>query len=242
MTARLDPAPSPAHPLDHPVWSALTTRHRPFAEGGPAVWRYPAQVAPFAALPDGTPGSFQALAALAVPGVPLALVQAEAIVAPAPFETLMATTIDQMLGRERGPMPGYPDRGDLLRLDVDDVPEMMALVELTRPGPFGPRTLELGTYLGVRDGNRLVAMAGERMGLDGFTEISAVCTHPDHRGRGHARALMTALIRAVTTRGEVPFLHCLSDNASAIGLYHELGFTLRTRVHFTLLRRQAEGL
>jgi predicted GNAT family acetyltransferase len=106
---------------------------------------------------------------------------------------------------------------------------MLDLVERTRPGPFGPRTIELGTYLGVWDDGALVAMAGERMRMPGYTEISAVCTHPDHRGRGLARTLVLTLMRRMLERGDRPILHVAADNVSALRLYEHLGF-MRTRL------------
>ena len=103
-------------------------------------------------------------------------------------------------------------------------PQALELALLTRPGPFGPRTPELGEYFGYFDGDRLVAMAGERMAAESLREISGVCTHPDHRGRGHARKLMLKLVRRQLQRGETPFLHVMRDNASARELYQRMGF------------------
>jgi ribosomal protein S18 acetylase RimI-like enzyme len=111
---------------------------------------------------------------------------------------------------------------------------------LTKPGPFAQRTIVLGSYVGIRSGDQLVAMAGERMRFDGFTEISAVCTHPDHRGRGHAVLLVSALMRSILARGETPFLHIFSDNTSAAALYRKLGFTYRRSLTVTVLKRLDE--
>jgi predicted GNAT family acetyltransferase len=122
-------------------------------------------------------------------------------------------------------------------VDPVDVPAMLALAAATQPGPFGPRTIELGRYLGIRRGGTLVAMAGERMRLDGFTEISAVCVHPDHRGRGYAADLVLALAASIVARSEVPFLHVFSSNAAAISLYRKLGFAPRRRLHLAVLVR-----
>jgi len=119
---------------------------------------------------------------------------------------------------------------DLVPLGAADAPEMLALATLTEPGPFGPRTHELGGFLGVKLDGRLVAMAGERMKPEGFTEVSGVCTHPDHRGHGYAAMLSTAVAERVLARGETPFLHAYASNTAAIGLYERLGFRLRTDV------------
>jgi predicted GNAT family acetyltransferase len=121
------------------------------------------------------------------------------------------------------------DAPDLLRvLAEDDVPEMLALVEKTRPGPFARRTIELGDYYGIRDGGVLVAMAGERMHPPGYTEISVVCTDADHRGRGLASQLVRALVRSIRSRGETPFLHLTTENENAHHVYDALGFETRT--------------
>ncbi|GAA4673650.1 GNAT family N-acetyltransferase [Gordonia humi] len=126
---------------------------------------------------------------------------------------------------------------ELVELTVDDVPEMTSLVELTEPGPFLPRTIEMGTYLGYREPStgRLLAMAGQRLHLPGWREISAVCTHPDARGRGLARRLVAAVAQATVDAGDAPFLHTTADNP-ARGLYEKMGFTLTSEVSLEILR------
>jgi predicted GNAT family acetyltransferase len=114
---------------------------------------------------------------------------------------------------------------------------MMELTALTKPGPFGRRTHELGTYLGIRRDGKLIAMAGERMKIPGYTEVSAVCTHPRHTGHGYARILMTEIMRRILGRGETPFLHVREDNTRAIELYRRLGFSERARLHLAVLRK-----
>jgi predicted GNAT family acetyltransferase len=130
-----------------------------------------------------------------------------------------------------------PIIGKYVNLTPADVPEMMHLVELTKPGPFSARTIVLGSYIGIRNGGQLVAMAGERMRFDGFTEISAVCTHPDYRGRGHSSLLVGTLMRQILERSETPFLHVYSDNTRAAAFYNKLGFTHRRSIAVTVLRR-----
>ena len=125
---------------------------------------------------------------------------------------------------------------EAVRLTAADVPEMTALVERTKPGPFLPRTIELGTYLGIRDGDgALIAMAGERMHPVGWTEISAVCTAPEARGRGLASRLIRAVAHGIRTRGEIPFLHTSDDNP-ARRLYDAMGFTLTSTVPLEVVR------
>jgi predicted GNAT family acetyltransferase len=118
------------------------------------------------------------------------------------------------------------------------VPEMIALVELTKPGPFGTRTHELGTFLGIKVDGRLVAMTGERMKPGNYTEMTAVCVHPSHRGRGYAQALLGAVGRGIVARGESPFLHVFTSNESAIALYRKQGMKIRRRLHVTVLQKR----
>jgi ribosomal protein S18 acetylase RimI-like enzyme len=125
---------------------------------------------------------------------------------------------------------------EAVRLGADDVPEMLDLVARTRPGPFLPRTIELGTYLGIRRGGALVAMAGERLHPPGWTEISAVCTDPAFRGEGLASRLVLAVAHGIRERGETPFLHTGAGNANAIRLYESLGFRLRRTTAFVAAR------
>jgi predicted GNAT family acetyltransferase len=135
------------------------------------------------------------------------------------------------LGPEDSPAP-------IVKLGVEDSADMLKLTALTKPGPFGPRTHELGSFFGIRIGSRLVAMAGERLKVEGYIEVSAVCTHPDHLGKGYAAALMRTVMRGILERGETPFLHSRADNARAIALYERLGFRHREAGHFVVLERE----
>lgn len=127
---------------------------------------------------------------------------------------------------------------EIVTLGADDAPEMVALTELTKPGPFSARTHELGTFLGIRIDGKLVAMAGERMKPANYTEITAVCVHPSHRGRGYGQALLGAISRQILARGELPFLHVFSSNTSAIALYRRQGMEIRRRFYVTVLDRR----
>ncbi|MGZ5813436.1 MAG: GNAT family N-acetyltransferase [Xanthobacteraceae bacterium] len=222
------------HPLDHPVWHALTTRQAALAEGGALARRYPFDIAPFADMPDMSPQSFAALGALMSPSDYAVLFTPEPVNAPTEFKTLLAKTGEQMIG-----MPAESSGGtaDIVTLGADDVAAMMELTKLTNPGPFAARTRELGTFLGVKIGGRLAAMAGERMKPAKYTEITAVCVHPDFRGRGYAQMLLGAVARQISARGEIPFLHVFSDNDSAIALYRRQGMEIRRRLHVTVLGR-----
>ncbi len=222
------------HPLDHPIWSALTTRQASIAEGGPLAWRYPAEIAPFAAIADNSKASFAALAVLIPPSGRAVLCTVDPVTPPESLSALLTKPVEQMV---MASVCSDTPPSALVTLGAADVPEMLELVALTNPGPFGVRTHELGRFQGLREGGRLVAMAGERMKLDGFTEITAICTHPDHRGRGHARILLEAVAHGIAARGETPFLHVFADNHAAIALYLRCGLTIRKRLHIMALGR-----
>jgi predicted GNAT family acetyltransferase len=223
-------------PLDYPIWTALTTRQSALAEGGGLARRYPVPMAPFAALADPSAESFAALGALLSASDIAVLFTPDAVSAPAEFKILLAETGEQMMGTPAE----TPARGvEIVRLGVEDVPDMMELTALTKPGPFSVRTHELGTFLGIRVDGQLAAMAGERMKPGNYTEITAVCVHPDHRGRGFGQMLLSAVSRQIVARGENPFLHVFSSNASAIALYRRQGMEIRRRLHVTVLQKKA---
>ena len=202
-----------AHPLDDSIWTALTTRQRALAEGGALARRYPPDITPFAAMADMSPQSFAALHGLMSKSDFVVLFTPDRVNPPAGFEIRLAETGEQMIGT---PVECSVSNVEPVTLGADDVPEMIALTELTKPGPFSARTHELGTFLGIRVDGQLVAMAGERMKPAGYTEISAVCVHPSHRGRGYGQMLLGAISRQIVARGELPFLHVFSENRSAI--------------------------
>jgi len=223
------------HPLDRPIWSALTTRQQALAEGGARALRYPTAVGPFADMVDMSPESFAALGALMSGSEIAVLFTPDAVTAPAEFKILLAETGEQMIGT---PAESSIRGVDIVTLGVDDVPAMMALTELTKPGPFTLRTHELGTFLGIRIDGQLVAMAGERMKPANYTEMTAICVHPDHRGRGYAQVLLGAVASQIAARGEIPFLHVFSKNDSAIALYRRQGMEIRRRLYVTALQRR----
>ena len=223
-----------SHPLDHPIWTALTTTQQTLAEGDARARRYPTEITPFADMPDMSTESFAALGALMSPQDIAVLFTPDAVHPPDTFKTVLAETGEQMTG-----MPvDMPASGvDIVTLGVDDVPDMLELTALTKPGPFSARTHELGTFLGIRVGGQLAAMAGERMKPAQYTEITAVCVHPSHRGRGFGQMLLSAVARQIRSRGEIPFLHVFTSNHSAIALYRRQGMEIRRRLHVTVLKK-----
>jgi ribosomal protein S18 acetylase RimI-like enzyme len=209
------------------------------AEGGARARRFPPAIGPFADLVDMSPQSFAELGAIMSGSEIAVLFTPEAVIAPDGFKILLAETAEQMIGT---PAESAISGVEIVTLGARDVPDMMALVELTKPGPFGLRTHELGTFLGIRIDGQLVAMTGERMKPGNYTEMTAVCVHPSHRGRGYAQALLGAVARQIVARGENPFLHVFANNISAIALYRRQGMEIRRRLHVTVLRRSGRDV
>jgi ribosomal protein S18 acetylase RimI-like enzyme len=222
--------------LEQPPWSALTTSQAAFALGNELARRYRPEIAPMAAVREVSDACLEALVSIMKPGDVVGLFNPEPVAAGRHLTAIMQKTVDQMVFEPRA-VPRLA--GEHVTLTEADVPEMMQLVELTQPGPFAARTIVLGSYIGVRQAGQLIAMAGERMRFDGFTEVSAVCTHPDHRGRGYSAYLVTTLMHDMLRRGETPFLHLFSDNTRAAALYRKLGFAYRRSLAVTVLKRPA---
>jgi ribosomal protein S18 acetylase RimI-like enzyme len=226
------------HALDNPIWSSLVSHHARFARGGAELKRYPREMAPFVGLSGGD-ASLDTLADL------VDIDELIDFVGVLPsldtrWQIEVRTDIVQTMYRVgsaahavRAPEESY----DVRTLSSTDTTDMLALTALTFPGYFRPRTPEMGTYIGVHDGGRLIAMAGERMHFGSYREMSAVCTHPDYLGRGLAGMLIRKLLSAALERGETPFLHVNTDNTRARSLYERLGFVDRKFVPLLAARR-----
>lgn len=221
------------HVLDDPVRASLHGAHARFRLGDGAVVRYRPEVARFVGHPpQPTPEDFAALARLAVPGTPLSL---RGVRAPLPTGWRIVDEIP-LVQYDGAALKTAPD-GEAEVLGARNVDEILDLVERTRPGPFERRTVELGLYLGLRDDSgRLIALAGERLRPPGWTEISAVCTDPEHRGRGLATRLVRAVGHHIRARGDVPFLHTSAENTGARAVYEGLGFRLRASIPLLLVQ------
>lgn len=216
------------HALDNPVWHSLVTQHARLAITSGRAARYPAAVVPFAAVGDPPERAGTELTSLIDDGESL-FVLAVAPPAPAGWALTPQKPVSQMVCRE--PPAEVPGPATMTMTGAQSE-DMLALTALVFPGFFRRRTLDMGSYVGIYDGARLAAMAGERMRLDGYQEISAVCTHPDYTGRGYAQRLMSILCQSAFERGFTPFLHVYPDNARAIGVYHRLGFAERVELPF----------
>jgi predicted GNAT family acetyltransferase len=224
-----------SHPLDRPAWTALQTVQSQLARGEGAALRYDPDYAIFAATADHEPASLAALGMLIGTTGPAIVLQRD-LLPPVPRTTVAKHRMGVQMVAEA--LTGE-EALDFIELGDADAAEMLALATLTEPGPFFARTHRLGDFIGIRDSGRLVAMAGERMKLDGFTEVSGVCTHPDWRGRGYAGGLMRVVTARIVARGEMPFLHAYADNRGAIALYESLGFRVRCEVNVTVLEPDA---
>ena len=224
------------HPLDNVIWQALTTRQSQFAEGSANARRFVREVSPLSGFEEPSEANYAALAALVGDGATTAVFLDQPFTQRPGWEFIVGAPLVQMVCDKPAPFAASNGHATL-ELGSPESPEMLELTALTKPGPFGTRTHELGTYLGIRDAGRLAAMAGERLKVPGCTEISAVCTHPEHTGKSYARLLMSEIINRIRARGETPFLHVRQDNTRAIAVYELLGFRARKLLHFAVLRR-----
>jgi len=219
--------------LDNPVWSSLNAGHKAIARLHGAAARYPGHISPLSGLREFSGCAFEDMRNLTAADEIIGLVTAFKIDVPQIWDVIVSRTIDQMVCQDFRPAVDI----EPLLLSEHDVPEMIALMKLTQPGPFEHGTIGMGKYIGVRspDG-ALMAMAGQRMSLGKFREISAVCTHPDHQGKGYAGRLMTLLAREIIAEDKIPFLHVKTENVSAKHLYEKLGFRVRRAMHFNVIR------
>jgi predicted GNAT family acetyltransferase len=222
--------------LDRPVWNSLT-HASPLAEGGPLAKRYRRDVNLFASACDDSPDSLAALRDLVREGESVYVLQVPDICIPDGLVAVRAAQGVQMLATQA--IAPSTDDHQVVELGDADAPEMLALARLTEPGPFLARTHTMGRFIGIRIDGRLAAMAGERMRLPGFTELSGVCTHPDFRGRGLAKDLSARVAQAIQHRGDQAFLHAWTNNHTAIALYQRLGFEHRATVQVAVLQRRA---
>lgn len=214
--------------LDNPVWHALTTQHAGLALTADGAARYPESIVPFAGVGEPTPRAADQLTSLIEDAESVFVVGLAPATPPGWMLEPKKPVLQMICDSRPAEVPGPPVR----TMTAAEAPDMVALTDLVFPGFFRERTLDMGAYVGIYDGKRLAAMAGERMRLDGYQELSAVCTHPAYTGRGYAQRLLSILSNSAFDRGFTPFLHVYEDNARAIGVYRKSGFVDRAALPF----------
>lgn len=223
------------HPLENVIWQALTTRQAHFAEVSGQACRFMREVTLLSAILDPADQGYESLAGLIGLNGTAVIFLDEPYEDRKGWEVIAKAPLLQMVC-ENGAAHSDP-AFKVLNLGPEDSIEMLELTSLTKPGPFGKRTHELGNYVGIRNNGKLVAMSGQRLQVPGYTEVSAVCTHPEHTGKGYAAVLMLEVMRRIRDRGEIPFLHVRGDNTRAIALYERLAFRVRKRGYYAVLRK-----
>jgi predicted GNAT family acetyltransferase len=225
------------HVLDNVIWQALTSRQTHLAQSNVKAAKFLGEVSMLAGVSEPDASAFGDLASMLRHGERVGLFL-ELVPQILP-ELRLVTSADliQMVHENVDASQTPSESQEFLCLGEIDVPEMLTLTQLTKPGPFNRRTHELGDYFGIRISGKLVAMAGERLRVPGYTEISAICTHPDFLGRGYASALTAMQIARIRSRAEIPFLHVLPGNRPAVGLYERLGFKTRHARKYVILEK-----
>jgi ribosomal protein S18 acetylase RimI-like enzyme len=225
------------HPLDNVIWKALTTLQGHLGTTNHSAGRFLQEVSILGALCEPSDEAYESLLPIVNPGERVGLFLGDDP-QPPPWKVASSASLLEMVYEGATLPENGPDKTAFLRLGETDVPEMLALTQLTKPGPFGSRTHEMGEYWGIRQNGKLIAMAGERLRLPSYSEVSAVCTHPEHQGRSYATSLVKMLVRRIRSRGELPFLHVRPENRRAVELYERLGFQKRALMRYVILERQ----
>jgi len=216
--------------LDNPVWYALQTTHRPFAEGTASVQRYPKGTLQFLGCASPATADLNEIIPWTAPGEKLIII-GELPSLPANWTLLRELECTQMICEKAVP-PSAEKKSIPVALTNDDRTDMMELITLVQPGFFFKNTPDLGRYYGIREGEKLVAVAGERTRISGWTEVSAVCTHPEHTGKGYAQQLVTHIVNSNIENGTKLYLHLLTTNERARKVYELLGFIETRAISF----------
>lgn len=224
------------HVLDNPLYNALLTGCKHFANGTATVKYFPKDVSPFAGTSDLSATSLAVLHDMLPAERTVVFITAKQPDIPFQWQVVHRSKVYQMLGDNV--LPADTRHAQIVPLTIADVPKMVNLTRLTNPGPFEERTIEFGNYSGIFNGDQLVAMAGQRLHIDGYIEVSAVCTHPDHLGKGYARTLILHTVKQILAMGKTPFLHVRTDNTRAIEVYKNLGFDVRQELFVNVLMKK----
>jgi ribosomal protein S18 acetylase RimI-like enzyme len=218
------------HVLDNPAWNALISGNKHLSDGNDLVKYFDKEVSPFAAFKKNAADNFRLLYETLPHNGPILFITPVEMEIPGPWKVLQCVKGLQMICNAGAGQKGEVRK--MVPLTDDHVPQMAALAKLTNPGPFEARTIEFGHYQGIFDDNKLVAMAGQRLHVFDYAEISAVCTHPDHTGKGYARQLLISQVNRIRAASGMPFLHVRHDNERAIKVYGSLGFCTRREIYF----------
>ncbi len=219
-------------PLDNPIWTALTTRHADLSEGDHLARRYLPSYTTLAGMETETEAAFASLAKITTKTQRLGLCSQSDTAIPSMFICSAKFLVSQMVCDKLKDCKTFP----MEVLTESDIPEMKELVMQTQPGPFSDRTINFGTFLAIKENGKIVAMAGQRMKIPGYDEVSAVCTHPDHQGKGYARALVHEIAKRIVAGGNTPMLHVRSENPAGIKSYEAVGFKTRREFYFSVLK------
>lgn len=222
--------------LENPVYNALLTGDSHLSFGTEKVKYFDAEVSPYVGFPEDYSNGFADIYELLPPGRRILYARPTAVITPEGWQLQHEIKGLQFVYEGSNTIGG--DFSNIVPLTEQHVDEMIELVKLTKPGPFGKRTIDFGSYHGIFDHGKLVAMTGQRLHVANYTEISAVCTHPDHLGKGYASALMQHQLQIILNNGQQPFLHVRDDNERAIAVYERLGFNVSRPMYFYFMRRE----
>jgi len=225
------------HILDNLVWNSLTTGNKHLANGNDHVKYFDKTVSPFVALKETSDANFKLLYDTIPFDGAFGFVSSDEVSIPSPWKVARLMKVLQMVFDK--PLETAATNTEIVPLGENNIPEMLALTQLTNPGPFANRTIDFGHYKGIFKDDKLVAMAGQRMNPSPYAEISAVCTHPDHLGKGYAKQLLLDQIQRIQQSSGVPFLHVLGTNTRAIDIYESLGFKTRKELSFYIITKES---
>lgn len=220
--------------LDNPIWNSLNTSNAAMNLGNQEIAIFSPEVSPFVGMSSWDLISQNKLFEFLPKDRAVSTLVADPFVVSENWELIFSIGLYQMICQE--PIPYSEKKSSILPLNDAHIPAMLELTALTKPGPFTSRTIEFGNYNGIFENQNLVAMAGERLHLNAYTEISAVCTHPEFLGKGYAAMLVGMLSDQIHKSGKTAFLHVRKDNERAIALYERLGFEIRTNIYFAVIK------
>lgn len=221
--------------LQNPVFNALSTGDKQLSLGTEKVKYFDAEVSPYAGFPEDYTNGFTDLYVMLPEGRRILFARPTPIDVPQGWQLQHEIKGLQFIYENSTTLAG--DFSQIVPLTTEHVHEMIELVKLTKPGPFDQRTIEFGSYHGIFENEKLVAMTGQRLHVEQYTEISAVCTHPDYLGKGYASALLQHQLQIILNNGQIPFLHVRADNERAIAVYERLGFRTSRPMFFYFLKR-----